>query len=99
MSYFMKSIFLIIRISTKYKIEVTVVITNFDMIHVYIHGEALNQDLHFQDHIDCHIPIQAYCNNKHVDIGFVERYSSSYIKMNGTYYSRNNYTFISRPGY
>lgn len=74
-------------------------ISNFDMIREYTNGEALDQDFHFQDHIDCHIPIQIYRNNQHVDIGFVERYSSPYVKINNTYYHRNSYTFISRPGY
>lgn len=66
---------------------------------MYINGEKLTKDLHFQDHMDCIVPVQIYCNQGHSDIGFIEKFSSLFVKMNNTFYNRDEYTFISRPGY
>ena len=69
------------------------------MKDVYSNGQVLFEDKHFQDHIEHHVPVQIYYQNCHKDIGFVERYTPSFIKVNRTYYYRHVYTFISRPGY
>jgi hypothetical protein len=66
---------------------------------MYSNGEKLTEDLHFQDHIDCIVPIQIYMNQQHSDIGFIEKYGSGYVKVNDTFYNRDTYVFISRPGY
>lgn len=66
---------------------------------MYSNGEKLTEDLHFQDHIDYFVPIQIYIEQQHSDIGFIEKYCSSYVKVNDTFYNRDAYVFISRPGY
>lgn len=66
---------------------------------MYLNGQQLTEDRHFQDHIIHEVPVQIYLDKNHNDIGFVEKVSSHYVKMNNTFYSRNIYTFISRPGY
>jgi hypothetical protein len=62
-------------------------------------GKLLMHDSHFQDHLEALVPVQVYYQNKHKDIGFVEYYTSNFIKVNNTFYNRFLYTFISRPGY
>lgn len=63
------------------------------------HGATLSEDEHFQFHIQAHIPVQIYDLHQHDDIGYIERFCSSYVKVNNTYYHREQFTFISRPGY
>lgn len=69
--------------------------------YVIVHrfGEELSEDSHFQNHLDCGIPVQVYYNGKHADIGLVESVTSQYVKINDIYYARHLFTFISRPGY
>lgn len=66
---------------------------------MYLFGQALIDDRHFQDHLEHDVPIQIYCGQTHSDIGFIETYGPEYVKVNNTFYSRTIYTFISRPGY
>lgn len=66
---------------------------------MYVNGQKLTDDLHFQDHIDHEVPIQVYQMKEHSDIGFIQQVTPLYIKINGTFYSRSLYTFVSRPGY
>jgi hypothetical protein len=66
---------------------------------MYLNGQQLTLDHHFQDHIDASIPVQVYYQNLHKDIGFVEVYTSHFIKVNNTFYSRNMHEFLSRAGY
>ncbi len=66
---------------------------------MYVNGQELTRDRHFQDHILHEVPIQIYYEKMHDDIGFIEKISPDYIKVNNTFYNRELYTFISRPGY
>lgn len=66
---------------------------------MYTNGQQLTEDDHFLDHIEHEVPIQIYFEKQHNDIGFVELVSVHYVKVNNTLYSRNFFTFISRPGY
>ncbi|MEI7027677.1 hypothetical protein [Paenibacillus sp. y28] len=66
---------------------------------MYRNGQNLTEDLHFQDHLEHEVPIQIYLGVNHKDIGFVEQYSGIFIKVNNTFYRRDYFTFISRPGY
>ena len=66
---------------------------------MYENGQHLTEDEHFTDHIERDVPIQIYCNNLHNDIGYVQEMSGMYIKMNNTFYRRDQFRFISRPGY
>lgn len=66
---------------------------------MYINGQQLTEDEHFQDHVEHEVPIQIYYLKEHNDIGYVEKVSTHYIKVNNTFYSRNCFTFVSRPGY
>jgi hypothetical protein len=66
---------------------------------VYLNGQMLLEDKHFFDHIDHEIPIQIYCGIEHSDIGFIELFCSDYVKVNNMLYNRDQFTFISRPGY
>ncbi|RTE08075.1 hypothetical protein EJQ19_19195 [Paenibacillus whitsoniae] len=66
---------------------------------MYLNGEELTSDDHFQDHADSDIPVQVYYQNVHKDIGFIELYNRFFIKINHTYYNRNSHVFLSRPGY
>jgi sRNA-binding regulator protein Hfq len=66
---------------------------------MYTFGQKLTIDLHFQDHIEHQVPVQIYLNSGHKDIGFVEGFSDHFIEMNQTFYNRNMYIFVSRPGY
>ncbi|MDF2720937.1 MAG: hypothetical protein K0Q59_612 [Paenibacillus sp.] len=66
---------------------------------MYSNGDAISEDRHFQDHIEHQVPVQIYLEQLHRDIGYVERVTHTFIKVNSTYYNRELYTFISRPGY
>ncbi|OGX61546.1 MAG: hypothetical protein A2189_01390 [Paenibacillus sp. RIFOXYA1_FULL_44_5] len=66
---------------------------------MYINGQEISEDTHFQDHIEHQVPIQIYRNSQHKDIGYIEDYNGNFIKVNNTFYNRNQFTFISRPGY
>ncbi|OCT13244.1 hypothetical protein A8709_01040 [Paenibacillus pectinilyticus] len=66
---------------------------------MYLHGQQLTQDNHFQDHVDAGVPVQVYYQNQHKDIGFIELYNRYFIQINHTFYSRETHIFISRPGY
>lgn len=69
------------------------------LINLYENGERLDQDKHFLDHIEHEVPIQVYLDGEHVEIGFVERFCSRYVRINNVDYDRTVFTFISRPGY
>jgi len=66
---------------------------------MYLHGQQLTEDSHFQDHIDAEVPVQVYYQNLHKDIGFIEMYNRHFVKINRIFYSRKKHTFVSRPGY
>ncbi|MBW7477390.1 hypothetical protein K0T92_21970 [Paenibacillus oenotherae] len=66
---------------------------------MYLNGQLIFDDTHFDDHRECHVPIQIYLQKEHSDIGFIEQYCSDYIKVNNIFYGRKEYTFVSRPGY
>ncbi|XEC94986.1 hypothetical protein AB6A23_27620 [Paenibacillus tarimensis] len=66
---------------------------------VYLNGQQLVDDQHFEDHIEHHVPVQIYLTGQHTDIGFIEQYCPKYVKVNHTFYTRSEFTFISRPGY
>ncbi|WP_223298917.1 hypothetical protein [Paenibacillus darwinianus] len=66
---------------------------------IYINGQHLFEDRHFLDHIEHEVPIQIYCEREHSDIGFIEQFSADYVKVNNVFYNRDQFTFISRPGY
>lgn len=67
--------------------------------HLSQHGELITQDPDIEEHILAKIPVQIYLQDEHEDIGFIDAYTSQFIKMNQVCYNRNMYTFISRPGY
>lgn len=66
---------------------------------MYQNGQRLYDDKHFKDHLTHEVPVQIYLDGQHADIGFVERVSEHFIRINSTYYNRSMYWFISRPGY
>ncbi|MEX2416472.1 MAG: hypothetical protein WD424_10040 [Paenibacillaceae bacterium] len=66
---------------------------------MYKNGQLLTEDTQFTDHIELDVPIQIYRNNLHDDIGFVQDITSLYVKVNDTFYRRDQFHFISRPGY
>ncbi|NOU76576.1 hypothetical protein GC098_35330 [Paenibacillus sp. LMG 31458] len=66
---------------------------------MYLNGQQLTTNLHFQDHAESCIPVQVYYQNVHKDIGFIENYTLYFIKVNNTFYNRNTHVFLSRPGY
>lgn len=66
---------------------------------MYTFGQKLIKDLHFYHHLWYKVPVQIYLNQVHEDIGFIQSYNEQYIRMNNTRYSRNDYVFLSRPGY
>ncbi|MFD2671542.1 hypothetical protein [Marinicrinis sediminis] len=68
-------------------------------MRLYYNGQALTEDIHFEDHIEHAVPIQIYEENAHYDIGFVERYDGSHVIVNQTRYPRSRFHFVSRPGY
>lgn len=66
---------------------------------MYSNGQHISEDRHFQDHLEHEVPVQIYYAESHKDIGFVERFTPSFIQVNRTCYIRSLYTFVSRPGY
>jgi len=66
---------------------------------MYSNGQALTNDTHFSDHIGLDIPIQVYLSNHHNDIGFVQEVSPEYVKINDSFFRRDQFQFVSRPGY
>ena len=70
-----------------------------DRVNMYENGQALTDDLHFADHLDQDVPIQIYRNNLHDDIGYVQEVSPLYVRVNNTFFRRDQFSFISRPGY
>jgi hypothetical protein len=66
---------------------------------MYENGQLLTADLHFEDHLDRDVPVQIYRQTSHNDIGFVQEVSPDYVKVNDTFYRRDQFVFISRPGY
>jgi hypothetical protein len=66
---------------------------------MYLNGQMLYDDRHFQDHMEMELPIQVYCKQKHSDIGFIDYYGKEFVKVNNIFYSRKQFTFVSRPGY
>jgi len=66
---------------------------------IYENGQPLDEDRHFLDHIVHEVPIQVYLGAEHQDIGFVERFSTSHVRINDVDYDRSRYKFVSRPGY
>ncbi|WP_081667172.1 hypothetical protein [Paenibacillus pinihumi] len=66
---------------------------------LYLHGQMLFDDRHFEDHMDHRIPIQVYSIGCHKDIGFIEQYCGDYVKVNHIFYDRTQFTFVSRPGF
>ncbi|PDO11092.1 MAG: hypothetical protein BLM47_03615 [Candidatus Reconcilbacillus cellulovorans] len=65
----------------------------------YENGQLLTEDWHFHDHMECEVPVQIYLGDTHKDIGFVEQVMPGFVKINNTYYNRNTYRFVSRPGF
>ncbi|GGG24607.1 hypothetical protein [Paenibacillus abyssi] len=66
---------------------------------MYLNGQLLHDDRHFEDHIEHQVPIQIYLAGEHRDIGFIEQYCREYVKVNQATYHRSLFHFISRPGY
>lgn len=66
---------------------------------MYVNGQMIYMDKHFQDHIEHQVPIQVYDGKRHRDIGFIDQYDHQYINLNNNAYLRSDYIFISRPGY
>lgn len=70
---------------------------------MYQNGQALTDDTHFNDHIGRDVPVQVYSGRYsgriHYDIGYVQEVSASYVKVGDTFYRRDRFLFISRPGY
>lgn len=66
---------------------------------MYQNGQLLHKDIQFQDHCDHQVPIQIYHGRQHSDIGYVEKYSEAFVKVNNVFYNRRQFTFVSRPGY
>lgn len=66
---------------------------------MYLNGQMIFEDRHFQDHMLMEVPIQIYCGRTHSDIGFIEYYGKQFVKVNNIFYNRQQFTFVSRPGY
>jgi hypothetical protein len=66
---------------------------------MYVNGQRLSDDRHFQDHLEQEVPVQIYYESSHSDIGFVEAFCSQFVKVNNIFYNRHWFTFVSRPGY
>jgi len=66
---------------------------------MYKNGEELTRDEQFEDHLGRDVPVQIYRGNLHSDIGFVQAVLPDFIRVNDTFYRRDLFTFISRPGY
>jgi ligand-binding sensor protein len=62
-------------------------------------GQIITGDVQLSDHIEHEIPIQIYSEHYHTDIGYIDGYTKNFVKVNKTYYSRKQFTFVSRPGY
>lgn len=69
------------------------------LAEVYVNGQRLHKDRHFKAHIIHGVPIQIYLDNVHQEIGFIERFTKHYVRINNVDYDRTRFTFISRPGY
>ena len=66
---------------------------------MYENGQPLTDDSQFNDHIGRSVPVQIYSGGSHRDIGYVQEVTAAYIKINDTFYRRDQFTFVSRPGY
>ncbi len=66
---------------------------------MYMNGQMIYEDRHFQDHMSSEVPVQIYCGRMHSDIGFIEQYGKEFVLVNNIFYSRRQFTFVSRPGY
>jgi len=66
---------------------------------MYQNGQPLTEDAHFNDHIGRDIPVQIYLQGTHNDIGFVQEVMLDYVKINEVFYRRDQFIFLSRPGY
>jgi len=66
---------------------------------LYLNGQMIFDDRHFKDHMSLEVPIQVYNGRLHSDIGFIDYYGKDFVKVNNIFYSRQHFTFISRPGY
>jgi hypothetical protein len=66
---------------------------------MYLNGQMLYEDRHFRDHMVSEVPIQVYQGRQHRDIGYIENYGKEFVKVNNIFYSRRQFTFVSRPGY
>ena len=66
---------------------------------MYTNGQALTDVNQFYDHIGRDVPVQIYTSGSHLDIGYIKEVNNVYIKVNNTYYRRDQFLFISRPGY
>jgi len=66
---------------------------------VYMNGQMIFDDHHFYDHMKAEVPIQVYRGRMHSDIGLIEYYGKEFVKVNNIFYSRKQFTFVSRPGY
>ena len=66
---------------------------------MYLNGQMIYDDRHFQDHMQFGVPVQIYHGKIHSDIGLIEYYGKEFVKVNNIFYSRKQFTFISRPGY
>lgn len=66
---------------------------------MYKNGQQLTHDRQFEDHIGRDVPVQIYRNRTHNDIGFVQEVLPDFIRVNDTFYRRDQFTFVSRPGY
>lgn len=62
-------------------------------------GQKLVHNIHFRDHMANKIPVQVYRFGVHIDIGYIQGYTKTFVKINGLYFHRSLYVFISRPGY
>ncbi|ANE45993.1 hypothetical protein SY83_06510 [Paenibacillus swuensis] len=66
---------------------------------MYFNGQVLNADRQFTDHCEHEVPVQVYYDKQHYDIGYVQKVNPAFIKINNIFYNRNQFTFISRPGF
>lgn len=66
---------------------------------MYTFGQRLVLDVHFHDHMAHEIPVQVYRAGIHIEIGYIQGYTKSYVKINHLYFRRDLYLFVSRPGY
>lgn len=66
---------------------------------MYLFGQILHEDHHFLDHLGHKVPVQIYDKGRHKEIGFIQQVSKDFVKIDNLYYSRKQYTFVSRPGY